>query len=80
MATTTAETALRDLEFLSEVTRETLSSLRLGPLLWRVVDLLRRRFGYDFAAIGLQDHDAVVFRAASGAAFDHRECRIKAGP
>ena len=56
---------LRDLEFLADVTRETLSSLQQGPLLWRVVQLLRHRFGYDVVTIGVVEGDAVVFRAGS---------------
>lgn len=56
---------LTDLEFLGEVTRETLSSLELDDILRRVVTLLRRRFGYHYAAVGLVVEGAVVFRAGS---------------
>ena len=68
---------LRDLEFLTDVTRETLSSLRVGQLLWRVVELLRHRFGYDFAAIGLVEGEALVFRAASSAQLEFHEPRYE---
>ncbi|MCA9667097.1 MAG: GAF domain-containing protein [Myxococcales bacterium] len=60
------ERHLRDLEFLADVTREALSTLRVGALLWRVVQLLRHRFGYEFACISLVERDALIVRAASG--------------
>lgn len=60
----------RDLSFLADVTRETLSSLKVGQLLWRVTQLLRSRFGYAFAAIGLCEDEHIVFRVASGVDFD----------
>jgi NtrC-family two-component system sensor histidine kinase KinB len=56
----------QDLRLLAELTRETLSSMHLGHLLWQVVLLLRRRFGYDFAAVALIDGCFLVYRAASG--------------
>jgi len=62
--------SFRDLEFLSEVTRETLSSLELGTILRRVVELVRNRFGYDYAAIALVEDDVVAFRAGSGGDLD----------
>jgi K+-sensing histidine kinase KdpD len=61
---------LRDLDFLSEVTQETLSSLQLNTLLRRVVGLLRDRFGYDYAAVALIEEDWVRFRAGSGGDLD----------
>lgn len=56
----------RDLEFLSELTRETLSSLELHTLLHRLADMLRHRFGYDYAAVALVEGRQVAFRAGSG--------------
>lgn len=61
---------LNDLRFLSDVTRETLSSLQLNKLLRRVVSLLRERFGYDYAAVAMVEDDQVVFRAGSGGDLD----------
>jgi hypothetical protein len=54
---------LRDLDFLLEVTRETLSSLQLATLLRRVVHLLRDRFGYDCAAVAVVEEGWVVLKA-----------------
>ncbi|MBW2732948.1 MAG: GAF domain-containing protein [Deltaproteobacteria bacterium] len=69
----------RDLSFLADVTRETLSSLKIGQLLWRVTQLLRSRFGYAYAAIGLCEHEHLVFRVASGVDFeDFHEPRYEA--
>jgi len=65
-----SERLLRDLDFLSEVTRETLSSLQINTLLRRVVGLLRDRFGYDYAAVALVEDEWVRFRAGSGGALD----------
>lgn len=59
-----------DLGFLSEVTRQTLSSLQLNILLRRVVELLRDRFKYDYAAVALVEGDCVRFRAGSGGDLD----------
>jgi two-component system, NtrC family, sensor histidine kinase KinB len=64
---------IRDLDFLSDVTRETLSSLQLGPLLRRVVRLMRDRFGYDYAAVALVEEEKVVFKAGSGGHLDKLE-------
>jgi K+-sensing histidine kinase KdpD len=61
-----AERYLRDLDFLCEATKETLSSLQLGPLLMRIAHLLHSRLGYDFAAVAVVEDDHVVFRAALG--------------
>jgi two-component system, NtrC family, sensor histidine kinase KinB len=61
---------IRDLDFLLDVTRETLSSLQLNPLLRRVVWLMRDRFGYDSAAVALVEDEMVVFRAGSGGDLD----------
>ena len=61
---------LGDLEFLSEVTRETLSSLQINTLLRRVAGLLRDRFGYDYAAVALVEDEWVRFRAGSGGDLD----------
>ena len=66
----TSVRSFQDLEFLSEVTRETLSSLELGTILRRVVELVRNRFGYDYAAIALVEDDVVAFRAGSGGDLD----------
>ena len=62
---------LRDLGFLSEIARETLSSLQVTQLLWRVVNLLRSRFGYQFAAIGLLEGEHVIVRAGGGLGLAH---------
>jgi len=78
---------VRDLDFLLEVTRETLSTLQLGALLRRVVRLMRERFGYDCAAVALVEEDMVVFRAGSGGEMDrvfqestqHPAWRVKVG-
>ena len=69
---TPAETdpLLGDLGLLSEVTRQTLSSLQLNVLLRRVVALLADRFGYDYAAVALVEDDWVRFRASSSAELD----------
>ena len=61
---------LRDLDFLLEVTRETLSSLQLATLLRRIVRLLHDRFGYDCAAVALVEESWVVFRAGAGGELD----------
>jgi len=61
---------LRDLDYLLEVTRETLSSLQLSTLLRRVVHLLHDRFGYDCAAVALVEDGSVVFRAGAGGELD----------
>ncbi len=64
------ERHFNDLEFLSEVTRETLSSLELGTILRRVVEMVRHRFGYDYAAVALVEGSEVAFRAGSGGDLD----------
>ena len=69
----------RDLRLLADIARETFSSLHLGQLLWRVVQLLRSRFGYEFAAIGLVEDDALVFEAGAGTVGDLSE-PLKEGP
>ncbi len=61
---------LRDLEFLTQVTRETLSSVKLDTILRRVAKLLQHRFGYDYSAVALVEGDRVVYRAGSGAGMD----------
>jgi len=60
-----AEPNLPDLDLISEIVRETLSSLKLGTTLHRIVDLLLHRFDYDDAAVALVEGDWVVFRAGS---------------
>lgn len=62
---------LRDLGFLAEIARETLSTLQVTQLLWRVVNLLRSRFGYEFAAIGLVEDEHLVVRAGEGLGLSH---------
>lgn len=62
---------LQELGFLAEIARETLSSLQVAQLLNRVVKLLRERFGYEFAAIGLIEEDNVLVRAGNGLGVAH---------
>ena len=57
---------LEALEFLTQVTRETLSSVKLETILRRVARLLQHRFGYDYSAVALVEGDRVVFHAGSG--------------
>ena len=64
---------MRDLDFLAEISRETMSSLTLSSLMWRVVTLLRKRFGYPFAAIGLVQEGVLLFRAGDGENFEDFE-------
>ena len=61
---------LRDLEFLTQVTRETLSSVKLDTILRRVARLLQHRFGYDYSAMALVEGDRVVLKAGAGASLD----------
>ena len=65
--------SLRDLEFLTQVTRETLSSVKLETILRRVAKLLRHRFGYDYSAVALVEGDRVVYHAGSGGGLDDME-------
>jgi K+-sensing histidine kinase KdpD len=78
--------SIRDLEFLLDLTRQTLSSLQVNSLLRRVVTLLRDRFRYDYAAVALVEDDWVRFRAGSGGDLDEvfgdrseRHWKVKVG-
>lgn len=62
---------LRELDFLAKLTSEALSSLQLRPLLWRIVQLLRDEFDFEFAAIGIIEQNHIIIRAASGLDVNH---------
>ena len=56
--------------FLSEISRDILARPNLGSIAWRMVLLLRERFGYPYAAIAVLQDQALVWRAGSGGRLD----------